>query len=201
MPRLSIRLRPWARRSTSSRWKRSRRTPTNSASSDISICRRQTARRSCATGGNGPACSASASPSISRSSRAGGPTAASIGSGPPVSARNCRSASSRAATWRRSARSPSGIPGSNCTSIISGGAVAVAARRTRTPSPICRRCLRSRNSRMSRSRCRARRAIRAIPTPTATSTAIFTRFSTRSGRRAASGAPTSRACRAATANA
>ena len=122
MPRCCIRPARSARRSTYWRSRRPRRIPTSSASSAISICRRRTARRSSGTGGSGRAWSASASPSTSRTRRAGGPTAASTGSGPPANARNCRSGCSPAATWRRSARSPSAIPASNCISTITAAA-------------------------------------------------------------------------------
>ena len=59
-----------------------------------------------------------------------------------------------------------------------------------------RRCWRSPNTRTSRSNAPARRAIRATPIPTKTSTNTPSRSSRRSGRSAASGAPTSPACRA-----
>ena len=61
--------------------------------------------------------------------------------------------------------------------------------------------LASPNSQMSRSSCPGGRAIRASPTPTATFTNTSSRWSTLSGRNAASGEPTLPACRAPTGNA
>ena len=93
-----------------------------------------------------------------------------IGSRPRAKGRGCRLGCWRAVTWRPSATSPSGTPGSSCTSTITGAAaVAVPAptmRRLRTSA----RCWRSPNIPMSASSFPAHRAVRANPTPIA----IFT---------------------------
>src|SRR5262245_11341842 len=87
-----------------------RSTRTNSAFSGISTCTARSARPSSKVGGSGRAWSASVLHSTSRTSRAGGPTARSIGFGTPVRGRDRRSGCSPAGIMRPFAKLPRAIP-------------------------------------------------------------------------------------------
>jgi len=110
--------------------------PTRSASWGTSIWSARIASRSWRAGASGRACSASASPSTSRISRRGGPTARSTGSGRRPRRRACRSGSWPAATWRRWRRSPRATRGSSCTSTTSDASAAARPAATTRRSPI-----------------------------------------------------------------
>src|SRR5712671_4412776 len=95
------------------------------------------------------------------------------GSGQFASGKSCLSACWPAATWPNSAASPNAIPVSNCISTIMAAAAGAGRELMTPPLPILARCWRSPNTPMSPSSFPARRAIRASPTPIATSTTTF----------------------------
>ncbi len=119
--RSSIRPPRGIRTRTSWRWRPRASIPTGSPSWAISPSSGRRAGRWWTAGRSGPACSACASSSSSRISGAGPPTAPSTGSGPPPSARGCRSRSTPRTSCPRWGRWRSSIRDSSSSWIISAG--------------------------------------------------------------------------------